>query len=84
MANLTGGLNVELRVRDVAASAAYSALLNVNPVRDFHGADGRLVHIVLAHKSGSHIGAHRTAECRRRLQRVPRRLRPPRVPGRDG
>ena len=57
MANLTGRLNVELRVRDVAASAAwYSALLNLTPVRDFHGPDGRLVHIVLAHKSGLTLG----------------------------
>ena len=57
MANLTGRLNVELRVRDVAADAAwYSALLNLNPVRDFHGPDGRLVHIVLAHKSGLTLG----------------------------
>ena len=57
LANLTGRLIVDLRVRDVAASAAwYSALLNLNPVRDFHGPDGRLVHIVLAHESGLTLG----------------------------
>lgn len=57
MANLTGRLNVELRVRDVATSAAwYGALLDLHPVRDYRGPDGRLAHIVLAHESGLTLG----------------------------